>query len=239
MIEQQLSYGDKQIPYKIFFSPNRNSKISIHIYPNGLVHVKSPLNTPLSDIKTAVYKRAQWINKHIKNVDHQNYFVLPREYISGESHFYIGRRFLLKIKKGSTSVKLTRGQIQISTNEKNTKNVKALLWDWYVEHAERFFQKRLAEICTDIRWLKEVPEWKLRIMKKQWGSCSPKGIISLNPHLVKAPRECIDYVIIHELCHLKIHNHSKAYYKLLSKTFPEWETIKNRLDGMSEIILNS
>ncbi len=238
MVEQQLCYDDRTIPYQVFFSPKRHSRIAIHIYPDGLVHVSSPINTSLSDIKTAVYKRANWIAKHINNIGHQNYFVLPREYISGENHFYIGRRYLLKVTKGKASVKLTRGQIQISTNENNSENIKALLWDWYIEHAQHFFQKRLTEICTDIRWLREVPEWKFRVMKKQWGSCSPKGIINLNPHLIKAPRECIDYVIIHELCHLKIHNHSKAYYKLLNKTLPEWEAIKSRLDGMSELILN-
>jgi len=239
MIEQKLSYGDKQIPYHVFFSSRHRLSISIQIYPNGLVHVKSPENISLHKIKNAVYKRAGWINKHIKKVSQQNYYVLPREYISGESHFYIGRRYLLKVKTGKPSVKLYRGQIQISAPKKDPEKTKALLWEWYIEHAERFFEKRLNDICSEIRWIKDVPEWKLRTMKKQWGSCSPKGLITLNPHLIKTPRECIDYVIIHELCHLKIHNHSKDYYKLLSRTLPEWEVIKSRLDGMSELILNS
>jgi len=75
-------------------------------------------------------------------------------------------------------------------------------------------------------------------MKTQWGSCSPTGAILLNPHLVKAPRECIDYVISHELCHLKEHNHSPRYYRLLSKIMPRWEVVKARLDGMAELLLN-
>jgi hypothetical protein len=61
--------------------------------------------------------------------------------------------------------------------------------------------------------------------------------LSLNPLLVKAPRECIDYVILHELCHLKEHNHSKNFYLLLSRTMPDWESVKARLDGMSELLL--
>lgn len=239
MIEQILHYGERQIPYKVFFSPKRNLKIAIHVYPNGLVQVDSPPSTPLTEVNVAVHKRARWITNHIDNINQHCYYALPREYVSGESHFYIGRRYLLKVRKGKPCVKLTRGQIQINTRNRNPKTIKALLWDWYIEHAERFFQKRLIEICEDIRWLKQPPEWKLRVMNKQWGSCSPKGVLSLNPHLIKAPRQCIDYVIIHELCHLKIHNHSKAYYKLLSKTLPEWEVIKVRLDGMSELILNN
>ena len=75
-------------------------------------------------------------------------------------------------------------------------------------------------------------------MQKQWGSCSPAGVILLNPHLVKAPRDCIDYVISHELCHLREHNHSPRYYRLLAKIIPSWEAMKARLDGMAELLLN-
>jgi len=72
-------------------------------------------------------------------------------------------------------------------------------------------------------------------MKKQWGSCSPQGTILLNPYLIKAPRECIDYVVLHELCHLKEHNHSPRYYRLLSQLMPDWEPVKARLDRMAEL----
>lgn len=76
-------------------------------------------------------------------------------------------------------------------------------------------------------------------MKKQWGSCSPQGHILLNPHLVKAPRDCIDYVILHELCHLQEHNHSPKFYQLLSQLMPAWKSVKTRLDSMAELLLNT
>lgn len=75
-------------------------------------------------------------------------------------------------------------------------------------------------------------------MKKQWGSCSPKGVLSLNPHLVKASLRCIDYVLLHELCHLQVRNHGQKFYDLLSKHLPEWQAAKARLDGMAELLLN-
>ncbi len=75
-------------------------------------------------------------------------------------------------------------------------------------------------------------------MRTQWGSCSPNGELLLNPQLVKAPRHCIDYVIFHELCHLKEHNHSPAYYKLLGRSLPDWEQRKAELDNLAEILLN-
>ena len=75
-------------------------------------------------------------------------------------------------------------------------------------------------------------------MQTQWGSCSPAGRITLNPHLVKAPRDCIDYVILHELCHLAEHNHSERFYRLMQQVMPQWGKIKQRLDGMAASLLN-
>jgi hypothetical protein len=75
-------------------------------------------------------------------------------------------------------------------------------------------------------------------MKTQWGSCSPKGELLLNPLLVKAPGHCVDYVIFHELCHLKEHNHSQRFYELLGGLLPDWEKRKAELDGLAEQLLN-
>ena len=80
---------------------------------------------------------------------------------------------------------------------------------------------------------------RLQVMKTQWGSCSPTGKLTLNPWLVKAPRDCIDYVILHELCHLKEHNHSPRFFKLLDRHMPAWRQRKARLDELAEIILNA
>lgn len=76
-------------------------------------------------------------------------------------------------------------------------------------------------------------------MKVQWGSCSPAGRITLNPLLVKAPRECIDYVLLHELCHLLNHNHSPKFYKTLDRQMPRWRAIKEKLDNMVEEIFRA
>ena len=75
-------------------------------------------------------------------------------------------------------------------------------------------------------------------MKTQWGSCSPSGALTLNPHLIKSPRECIDYVIFHELCHLAEHNHSDRFWRLLTQVMPNWEKVKTQLDGMAELYLS-
>jgi len=101
------------------------------------------------------------------------------------------------------------------------------------------FGTRLEAIGGSLRWVRTAPTLRLQTMKVQWGSCSPAGRLTLNPHLVKAPRECIDYVLLHELCHLKEHNHARRFYQLLDMHMPRWQQRKARLDSMAEILLNS
>jgi predicted metal-dependent hydrolase len=77
--------------------------------------------------------------------------------------------------------------------------------------------------------------FELRAMSKRWGSCTPKGKIFLNPLLVSATKDCIDYVIVHELCHLRFPNHSSSFYRLLSRIMPDWIDRKNRLNSRVEL----
>lgn len=92
-------------------------------------------------------------------------------------------------------------------------------------------------VAKGLRWVKASPPMRLQWMRMQWGSCSPHGRITLHPALVQAPRVCIDYVVLHELCHLSSHNHSATFYRLLDRHMPGWRAVKERLDGMAEVLL--
>lgn len=113
-----------------------------------------------------------------------------------------------------------------------------MLDEWYKARAKETFDKRLTAMLEQALWISECPSIRVLTMKTQWGSCSPKGLITLNPHLVKAPRECIDYVILHELCHIAEHNHSERFYRLMGQVIPNWEKTKEKLDGMAFEILS-
>jgi predicted metal-dependent hydrolase len=205
------------------------------------VQVDAPEGRHFPEIHAAVLKRAGWIKNHVDACRRQRGLALPRTYTSGECHFYLGRRYQLKIKAPSGSerqVKLLRGQICIETPSRDAIAVRDCLSAWYRRRAADVFARRIEEIAEGVRWLRQLPVWRLVRMRTQWGSCSPGGVILLNPHLVKAPRECIDYVISHELCHLQEHNHSPRYYRLLVGVMPSWEAVKARLDGMAELLLN-
>lgn len=234
-------YGTDRIDYQVVLKPAKNNRVSIHVYPDCSVRVDAPEGRELPEIHQAVLKRAGWIKHHVDEFKRQRAQALPRTYTSGESHFYLGRRYQLKVKKQNgpaPSVKLVRGQICVEAGSRDASAVKACLSAWYRGRAADVFARRLDEIAERVGWLRVVPNWRLVRMQKQWGSCSPTGVILLNPHLIKAPRECIDYVISHELCHLQEHNHSPHYYCLLGKVMPTWKAVKARLDGMAELLLN-
>ena len=246
MSQLKCRYGDDEFHYKVIYLPprekQRQRKIAIHIHPNGVVQVDAPEGAEPADIKQAVAKRARWVMKHLAEIRERRQEVLPRRYISGESHFYLGRRYMLKVNhtpRLPAEVKLLRGRLTVSAPNKSPDAVKKLLWEWYKAHAKATFQRRLEVLVEQVPWARKSPPGvRFLTMKRQWGSCSPKGDIILNPHLVKAPRDCIDYVILHELCHLREHNHSPKFYSLLGLLMPEWQSIKARLDNMSEILLN-
>ncbi|WP_300499152.1 M48 family metallopeptidase [Marinobacter sp.] len=217
------------------------SKARIHVYPNGQVEVETPSEATLAEAKKALLKRARWVTRHLKEIEERRMAVLERQYVSGETVFYLGRRYTLKVVPSSEAqhVKMLRGQLRVTTSDTKPSAIKARLAEWYRGRAKDVFARRLMAVSEPLPWVEQTPPWVMRDMKTQWGSCSPAGTILLNPHLVKTPIRCIDYVVLHELCHLKEHNHSNEFYRLLKRNMPDWEAVKMRLDGMSELYLNT
>ena len=236
-------YGDKDLP---FLWRQRGElaaqarKARIHVHPNGLVEVETPEGVPLAEAKQALLKRAGWVCRHLKDIQARRAEVLERQYVSGETVFYLGRRYQLKVVQSGqpAEAKLLGGRLTVMTPDKHPEAIKAALVCWYRVRAHEVFARRLAVVADRLPWVSGLPDWSVRDMKTQWGSCSPSGAILLNPHLVKTPTRCIDYVILHELCHLQEHNHSQRFYKLMGRAMPDWEAVKARLDGLSDLYLN-
>ena len=130
-------------------------------------------------------------------------------------------------------IKMLRGRLEVTVRQRSPEKIRELLHQWYKVRARDVFERRLMALLPKLLWLTEPPTLRLQTMQTQWGSCSTKGTITLNPQLVKAPRDCIDYVILHECCHLVEHNHSERFYRLIGQVMPEWESIKLRLDGLA------
>lgn len=244
-----FSYGEHLIRYDVI-RKSKNSKeqarkITIKIHPDQRVVAAVPFNATEEAIHKAMLKRARWIWQNIQLFAEQKEYVLPKRFVSGETQFYLGRRYVLKVSADADvtpEVKLSRGKLNVSIPlgcDDQAAKVELLINKWYQAKAKVIFQARLAEMLRKATWVTDIPSFRVMAMKKQWGSCSVKGNLMLNPHLVKAPKECIDYVILHELCHIAEHNHSGRFWRLLTQVMPNWQVIKAKLDEMAESYLNA
>lgn len=243
MARQFIAYGEERIGFTVRFQPRPRQRVAIHVMPDGAVQVDAPLDTEMTAVKDAVRQRARWIWQQLQAHRERQRHVMPREYVSGETHFYLGRRHMLKVQLApagaGAGVRLWRGRLEVSTPQRDAATVRRLLEAWYRAHAGEVFARVLAEVAQRMRLRgAEPPPWRLLAMRTQWGSCSPKGELLLNPLLVKAPRACIEYVVAHELCHLTEHNHSPRFYGLLGAVLPDWAERKAELDGLAEQLLN-
>lgn len=230
-----ITYGRKEIKFNLELKNVKN--LSITVSPNLSVIVRAPENQSMENILRKVKKRASWILKQ------KSYFKsLPsplseREYVAGESHYYLGRQYRLKVvRSDKEEVKFNRGYIYIFTKEKEDRErKKKLLTKWYREKIDEKFPERLKFCFQKIKkyGIEIMPQIQIRRMKKRWGSCTEKKNILLNPELIKVPLCCIDYVITHELCHMKYHSHSNKFYLLLSCVMPDWEKRKKKLEQVA------
>lgn len=142
----------------------------------------------------------------------------------------MGRQYKLRVEIGNRNeVKLFRGHITVLSKEEN--NVKDILDKWYREKAFVHFDEVLSKVYPMFKKYKiNKPELHIRSMEKRWGSCTPNGKVILNPELIKAPKGSIEYVVVHELCHLVHHNHTKAFYDLQEVMMPDWKKWKEKLE---------
>ena len=227
---EKIEYGTEIIEFEVKYSSRKT--LGINIYPDATVQVIAPLNASMDSIKQKVLKRAFWIKQQQRYFNEIKQSLPIYEYVSGETHKYLGRSYRLKVSQGDKNeVKLIGRFFLIESKSKDSKQVKKLLDKWYRDHATKKVQERL-DLCYQQMKREGIsyPTLELRKMAKRWGSCTPEGKIIINPRLIKAPVYCIDYVLIHELCHLKHHNHSPAFYHLKSKYMPDWERRKKKLE---------
>ena len=217
-------------PYELFYTDRKT--LGIKVYPDTSVKVFAPLNTDLSVIENYLQAKRKWIEKQQRSFQTYLPKTPPRQYIGGESFLYLGKQYMLKIEPSTAEeVKLYQGRLVVKTLNPEATHIKKLLQQWYIARATILFNKLFEEqFYLFKRFGLEKPILQIKKMEKRWGSCTPQQKIILNPELIKAPIVCINYVILHELCHLVHHNHSKAFYRLLENFMPDWQKYKQLLE---------
>ncbi len=212
----------------------KRKTLAISVYPDQSVEALSPLDSSEQEVIDKILKRRRWIIRQQKYFKQLQASEQPGLIVTGAELHYLGRQYRLRIYSCDQGKKaaLHGRHLDVPVEDrKDQGTVKKRISTWYRERANNYLTKRFQQHCIQYAHL-DFPKPTLRIslMKTRWGSCTAKGTITLNPLLVLMPSNLIDYVIIHELCHLKHPNHSKAYYNLLTKTYPEWKVRKASLD---------
>ena len=199
-VKDHIEFGSRVVEYTIEYRTRKTLGICVH--PDGRVEVKAPAGASLEQIRCHVHRRAPWIYKQQRYFDSFGIHTPERKYVSGETHLYLGRQYMLRIVDSERNEVHYKGNI-LEVECRHRKDVRSLLLAWYRRRAET-----------------------------RWGSCTASGQILLNPRLIAAPRICIEYVILHELCHLVYRNHTKAFYELLAREMPNWEKWKMKLERL-------
>lgn len=226
-----LTWGDETIRYEVRLLASRRT-LAIEVHPDSRVLVRAPLDCPESVIAARVQKRAAWISRQLTEFARYQPRTPSRQYLNGESHLYLGRQYRLKLTSGAVAgVKLSRGQLLLTLpGTPEPVAVQALLQRWYRDRARTLFAEALDAGLTHFEGVAR-PRLSVRTMQSRWGSLSASGTMTLNVNLVRAPRPCVDYVVIHELCHTRHRHHDARFFKLLGQLMPDWEQRKQRLEA--------
>ena len=228
-----ICYGGNEIEFQITRKDVKN--INLTVKPNLEVTVSANDEVPLEYIKEFVYSKAKWIEKNLNYYEKtQSIDQGEKEYVNGESFRYLGKQYRLKVfKSPNEGVKYFRGYIHLYIDDLDDFKKKELLMEnWYEEKSQIIFKDSLNRMHDLVKPYEiEFPDLDIRKMRSRWGSCFPeRNKIILNSSLIKAPKDCIDYVTLHELTHFKYKNHNDDFYRILNIIMPDWRSKKKILD---------
>ena len=237
-----LQHDNQLIPYEIRHKSTVTRRIHLRTGPDGALVVIAPKRMGKRAIHKTLQEQSGWVARFLAEALVRLEELPACEYTDGEEQLYLGENYELEIvdARGQKGwVRLENGRIRISTADRSPEAVRKKLIAWYRQQAWQYFTHRIEAISERAAWTgDEAPPMRLRKMKRTWGSCSARGVITLNPHLIRAPQVCIDYVIAHEVCHLQEMNHGKAFYALQEALYPAWREAKAQLRAQSHVYLH-
>ncbi|HUF10919.1 MAG TPA: SprT family zinc-dependent metalloprotease, partial [Rhodothermales bacterium] len=242
-MDRILIHESRRIPYRLHLGKRRGLRIAVT--PELIVNVFAPSRAPRSWVDNAIRERAQWIVRTLDKVASCEILCFPDRFQDGSMVRYLGSEVRLAIVEGASAPpELLFDTLVVSVpaaGQKAANNGVAhrandvaadrIVRRWHRSVAEARFRESI-DRCIAIAARHNVtePEVTIRDMRSRWGSCSSTGRVTLNLKLVMLPETLIDYVVMHELCHLVLHDHSKRYYALLTRCMPDWRERKKRLD---------
>lgn len=258
--ERMLEFGDRRIAYRLYRTSRKRLRITV--LPSLEVRVSIPAAVPEDELVGLLNRKASWIARQLDRMATFHPLPTPTRYISGETFMYLGRQYRLKVESPASPdtkgrarppdapphvmhrqafARLTGRFLTVTVPAPADQTaVRRAIQHWYADRATEIFPARINH-CHAIagRHGVPMPVFVLRQMRTRWGSCTATKRVTLNASLLKVPVHCLDYVIMHELCHLVHHNHSPAFYRLLATCMPDWRKRKEILDQIALPTLNN
>ena len=220
--------------YELRRGPRRRS-LSIEVHPDLRVVVRAPLRFPQVDIEDFVAARARWVSAQLEHFRHQPRAPIKPGFKNGDTHYYLGQPYrLLCDPRAPAGVTLEHDRLIIGGRAAaDPQACKRALTVWYRARAQQEFTRVLARCYEHPRFARYVcPPLQIRAMRTRWGSLGSRRGMSLNLILIQAPRTCIEFVVTHELCHLRYRGHGKGFYRLLDSVLPDWRARKADLEEL-------
>ena len=231
---ETILYRDQPLSYSLVFRARRS--IGFAVRPDGSVHVSAPAGTSAEWVAQQVLRRADWILRHQAEFARRPAPAPGPRYDTGSTHYYQGQPYQLRFASASRLVvAVADAELLLSAPQALTAaQTEAVLTAWYARAAGPLFAASLERMWPRfVEFNLARPTLLVRAMRTRWGSCTPRtGRIRLSPELVRARPECLDFVLLHECCHLLVPDHSKAFYDLQTRLMPDWERWKKELNAL-------
>ncbi len=208
--------------------------IHLSVYPpTGRIRIAAPLRLDLETIRMFAISKLSWIKRQQEKLNKQARET-PREYITRESHYFLGKRYLMQVikteAKPSVFIKHDKMILYIKP-ESNSKQKQVILLEWYRKQLKELVPKYIAK-WEEIMQVK-VAEFGIKKMKTKWGTCNAEAKrIWINLELAKKPLECLEYIVVHEMVHLLERNHNDRFLYYMEAYLPNWKSLKDELNRL-------
>lgn len=229
MMKLELMYGTTNIVFNVVFKNRKTMEIAVE--PPNIITVIAPNDTDKERILEKVKSKGSWIIKKLYSFKHMNYRRINREFVNGESFMYLGRNYSLQIEVDFSvkkpEVKLYRGKFLVKSRDKEEAVIKKAMEEWYRNKSKDIIEERIKYYQ---RFFNIVPSCiKIREQKKRWGSCTSKNELLFNWRCIMAKSNALDYIVVHEMCHMYHKDHSKEFWGLVASIMPDYEIKKEWL----------
>jgi len=230
--EDRIQFGGTSICYTITQS-SRRKNITFVVYPGKQVEVKVPLDMGEAEIRKQVRKKAQWIIKKLDFFENLSQIDSSKEYVIGETYLYLGRQYRLRVirENGKNEAKLRGKYLEVTLTDKSRKSnrdlIRIAVWEWYRNQSHKKIGDAIKRYCKKIGI--NIPSFIIKNQYKRWGSCTSKNNLIFNFRAVMAPISQLEYIVAHEICHLRYKDHSTKFWKQLYAIMPDYQERKERL----------